>query len=80
MDNKLLTTDRIVRVDDFGLLITDDYNKLRRNVNCTSSKLKNYIQSKNISANNFQHIILITQLVNTNIFDDIKIVSVDGYY
>ena len=72
--------DRIVEINGFILPITQDYRLTRRNVKCYSDKLQTYITSNNLSKSNYQDVFKITKLIYNNTFDDIHIISVDGYY
>jgi len=74
----LLDSDRIVEINGCRFIVHDTFSKNRRNVICHSNMLESYIKSNNLSKTNYEHIILIGQMLKN--FNDIKVVKIDGYY
>lgn len=86
----LLETDRIIEINGYKLIVHDDCRLNRRNVVCHSDKLDLYIKLNNIPTDKvkFNNKITIGELINRSnpihkdgyLFDDIKLIKVDGYY
>lgn len=71
--------DRIVEINDITLYVRDDYRLNRRNVICYSNKLQLYMTLHKLR-NVIEDRIIIGNLINKNIFDDIKVIKVKGYF
>ena len=67
--------DRIVEINGIALCVHDNYNPKRWNIICESNKLKSYIKTNNLIQGNDEMI-----GKNLHMFNDIKIVSVKGFY
>ena len=78
--SSLLETDRIVEINGFSLFVHDNHRIGRRNVKCYSKKLNDFIENNNLTQNNFENKMLISELLNNNRFDDIVVIDVKGYY
>jgi hypothetical protein len=78
--NILLKDDRIVSINGIGLMVTADYTSKRRNVSCYSDKFNEYLLKNNLSKDNIDDEIKISQDFNRKKFDDIKLVKVEGFY
>ena len=79
MDNKLLETDRIVKINNFNLCVIQNINHNRRNIRCKSNKLSKYIEDNKLNPNiNYEHMFQIQNVLNT--FDDIELIKIVGYY
>lgn len=74
----LLEKDRIIEINGFELYVHDDFRHSRRNVICYSKKLKDYIAHNNLSVDNHEHHVLISEKLY--MFDDICVVNIKGYY
>jgi hypothetical protein len=72
--------DRIVEINGFELCVHDNFRFDRRNVICYSFKLQLYSMLKGLRKDNYEHSMLIGDLLNNNTFDDNKITAVKGYY
>lgn len=72
--------DRIVRINGFSFCVHSDYRSYRRNLVCYSNKLESYIKLNNLKKDSSKDASIIAQLINEDIFDDIKIIWVCGYY
>jgi hypothetical protein len=72
--------DRIVEINGFRLFVHDDFRTSRRNIKCHSEQLQSYITLNNYSNMNLDHIISVGELLHENNFNDIKLISVDGFY
>lgn len=72
--------DRIVKINSFEMLIKGDYLPNRRNLVCRSESLSKYTKENNLCKDNFNHLVLIHDLLCDKKFDDIEIIRVKGFY
>ncbi len=76
MNNNIIkSNDRIVELNGIEIIVHDNFQKNRRNIICYSEKLENYLKN-NSPVNNYQ----VTEMLYTEMLDDIKFVSVKGFY
>ncbi len=75
-----METDRIVKINGFNLIRTQEIRYDRRNVECHSVQLEKYIKEFGLSNKNTQHIMSIGSLIQKKLLDDIVLVKVSGYY
>ena len=71
---------RIVKINSFEMLITADYLPNRRNLVCRSNALSKYTKENNLCKDNYNHIVLIHDMIYDNKFDDIEVIKVKGFY
>jgi hypothetical protein len=82
-NNKVfMENDRIVEINGIKLFIHQDYRINRRNVICNSKKLQDILDTigfKDIISPTIRNTLL-SDILYQNKLDDIKLVSVDGFY
>lgn len=71
---------RIVEINGFKLFVNDDYQPYRQNIVCYSKILENQVKYNNWDANNPEHVMIVTGLLNTKKIKDVTIVKCVGYY
>jgi hypothetical protein len=79
-NNNIDKNDRIVEINGFKLFVHDNIRLDRRNVICYSNKLQTYITLNNLKNDNRTHVMKIGDLIYKNTFDDIKVITVKGYF
>jgi hypothetical protein len=84
LELELLKKDRIVKINGYNLVITQDYRIERRNVICHSKILSDILLSKNMDKNILKNTISLTlfiqELLRDNQLHDIVVISINGFY
>lgn len=75
---EILKSDRIVEINGIKLFGHENYRPTRRNIICESEKLTKYMKDNNINMTNPNNIFQISSIIN--LFDDVKMVKIAGYY
>lgn len=82
MNMEILPTDRIIKINDFELCTTAEYCPYRRNINCYSATVEEYIKENNLSKEKIYDIIKVGEYLYENIdnINDLKLIKIMGYH
>lgn len=63
---EILPKDRIIKLNDFNLMVTEDFRPQRRNIQCYSPTIATYIKEHNLSKDNIHHVMCLGEYLNMN--------------